>query len=135
VADFVGTANLLEGKVAEKYESHLVVNIDDEAIRIEEPDETVDIDDTIITCIRPETIETFAKPPEDTRNIIKGSILNSIFEGAHIRYWVEVGKRILVVDVFDPSEKGVYEGEIFLGLHPGKIHILRGDGQPSDISR
>lgn len=127
VADFVGTANLLEGKVIKKEKDHLIVNIDDTEIRIEEPNAAVDRGDSITTCIRPETIETFERSPYDTTNVVRGTITNYIFEGAHIRYWIEVGKRIVVVDVFDPSEKGVYDGEIFLGLHPGKIHILCGD--------
>jgi len=124
VADFVGTANLLEGKVIEKYKDHLIAHLEHMDIRIEEPYVTVDKGDSITTCIRPETIETFEKIPEDTRNIIKGRVTNYIFEGTHIRYWIEIGSRTIVVDVFDPSEKGVYKGEIFLGFHPKKIHIL-----------
>jgi ABC-type Fe3+/spermidine/putrescine transport system ATPase subunit len=127
VADFVGTANLFKGKVIEKYKDYLIARLDHMDIRIEEPHTPVDKGERIITCIRPETIETFKRVPDDTRNIVKGTITNYIFEGAHIRYWVEIGPRTIVVDVFDPSDEGVYEGEIFLGFHPGKIHILRGE--------
>lgn len=130
VADFVGTANLLEGKVMEKYEDYLIAHIDNIDIRIEEPNATVARGKIITICVRPETIKTFRKAPEDATNIVKGTIINYIFEGSHIRYWVEIGKRTLVVDVFDPSERGVYEGKIFLGFHPGKIHILCRDKQP-----
>ncbi len=128
VADFVGTANLLEGRVSEKYEDYLTVDLDYMDIRVEEPLTTVDKDDNITVCIRPETIKMFGeRAPNNTTNIVEGTITNYIFEGAHIRYWVEIGSKTLVVDVFDPSEKGVYEGKIFLGFHPGKIHILRED--------
>lgn len=132
VADFVGTANLLEGKVIEKHTDHLVAQLDDMDIRIEEPLAIVDKGDSITICIRPETIETFEKIPDDTRNIVKGTISNYIFEGAHIRYWVTVGSRILIVDAFDPSERGIYKGEVFLGFHPKKIHILCGNGQAAE---
>ena len=127
VADFVGTANLLEGKVIEKYKDHLVAHLDNMNIRIEEPHATIEKGDSITICVRPETIEVFKRVADDAKNIVKGTITNYIFEGAHVRYWVNVGSRTLVVDVFDPSEKGVYEGEIFLRFHPGKIHILCGD--------
>ena len=141
VADFVGTANLLEGHVIEKIPPSkkspleggqggvemILVNIDDTEIRIDEPTETLNRGDSVTICIRPETIEMFSKVPDDAPNIVKGEISNFIFEGAHIRYWIKVGIRTLMVDVFDPSEKGIYEGEIFLRFHPGKIHILRTD--------
>ena len=131
VADFVGTANLLEGHVIEPYKGALLVNIDATKIRIDEPNETLNRGDAVTICIRPETIELFSKASDDMLNVMKGEISNYIFEGAHIRYWIKVGTRTLMVDVFDPSEKGVYEGEIFLRFHPGKIHILRGDGSSS----
>ena len=47
-------------------------------------------------------------------------------EGAQIRYWVEIGRKKIVVDSFDPSEKGVYEGEVALRFPPKKMHILSG---------
>jgi ABC-type Fe3+/spermidine/putrescine transport system ATPase subunit len=127
VADFVGTANLLEGNVRTIEDGSLVVRIENTDIRIDEPGETLRRGDSVTICIRPETIDVFSKVPDDTFNIVKGEIGNFIFEGAHLRYWIKVGTRMLMVDVSDPSEKGVYEGEVFLRFHPGKIHILFGD--------
>lgn len=127
VADFVGTANLLTGHILEPYNGALLVNIDDTTIRINEPNETLNQGDAVTICIRPETIELFSKASDDMLNTMKGEISNYIFEGAHIRYWIRAGTHTLMVDVFDPSEKGIYEGEIFLRFHPGKIHILCGD--------
>ena len=127
VGDFVGTANLLEGQVIKKYHGALLVNIDNTEIRIDEPNETLNRGDAVTVCIRPETIEMLDKASDDTLNTVKGEITNYIFEGALIRYWTTVGARTLIVDVCDPSEKGVYKGEIFLRFHPGKIHILRTD--------
>lgn len=125
VADFVGTANLLEGHVIEPHNGALLVSIDNTTIRINEPNETLNQGNAVTICIRPETIELAGKAPDDMLNTMQGEISNYIFEGAHIRYWIKAGTRILMVDVFDPSEKGIYEGEIFLRFHPDKIHILR----------
>ena len=127
VADFVGTANLLEGRVMKTDEGSLVVSIDNAEIRINEPGEILNRGDSVTICIRPETIDVFNTVPADTLNSVKGEISNYIFEGAHICYWIKAGTRTLKVDVADPSEKGVYEGEVFLRFHPGKIYILRGD--------
>jgi ABC-type Fe3+/spermidine/putrescine transport system ATPase subunit len=127
VADFVGTANLLEGTVVAHQSDYLIARFDQMDVRIEERYPTIAKGDGITVCMRPETIAIRKQCPDDTRNTVKGTILNSIFEGAHIRYWVQIGTRTLMVDAFDPSAEGVYEGEIFLRFHPGKIHILRGN--------
>ncbi|MDY0094362.1 MAG: ABC transporter ATP-binding protein [Candidatus Vecturithrix sp.] len=125
VADFVGTANLLEGTVISKDSGSLRVAIDEIELRIDESNETLAPNDAMTVCIRPETIEILDTIQDNPINTVKGEVLNYIFEGSHIRYWIKVGTRTFMVDVFDPSEKGIYTGEIFLRFHPGKIHILR----------
>jgi len=124
VADFVGTANLLKGRVTQKSKGYIQVQYGKTLLRIDEPDQDVERGDAITICIRPETIGLFKKAPSDQTNILKGKIRNFIFEGAHIRYWVEAGEETLLVDVSDPSEKGVYKDEVYLHFHPKKTHII-----------
>ena len=126
VADFVGTANLLEGTVTEKYEEHLVINVGETKFRVEESNVIADIGDAIVMCIRPEGIDILEKASNDKTNVLKGNIRNYIFEGAHVRYWVETESLSVVVDAFDPSEKGIYQNDILLHFHPSKIHLLFG---------
>ncbi len=126
VADFVGTANLITGRVSESSDKYLLLDIDAAQIMIEEPNLSVDTGSTVTLCIRPETIEIFKGMPEDKTNVLKGKIVNYIFEGSQIRYWVEIDQKKVVVDSFDPSEKGIYEGEVAIRFHPKKMHILYG---------
>ncbi len=124
VADFVGTANLLKGRVTQKSKGYIQAQYGKTFLRIDEPDQDVERGDAITICIRPETIDLFKKAPSDQTNILKGKIRNFIFEGPHIRYWVEAGEETLLVDVSDPSEMGIYKDEVYLRFHPRKTHII-----------
>jgi hypothetical protein len=74
--------------------------------------------------MRPETIEIVEGAPEGISNVIPGRVRNYLFEGSHLRYWVEALGREWVVDVFDPADKKIQEGSILLRLPPGKLHII-----------
>lgn len=128
VADFIGTANIICGRVVEAAPGR--VAMESGAARI-----WVQIDDRygsafvpgarITLCARPETIRVASTKPPGNENVIVGEVDNSIFEGSHIRYWIRVGERTMVVDEGDTSEKGIHAGTVYLTLHPKKLHILR----------
>jgi ABC-type Fe3+/spermidine/putrescine transport system ATPase subunit len=132
VADFVGTANLLNGKVKNKSAKAISVDIDGDELTVEEPNLDIRTGEAVILCIRPETIQICTEGAKRGLNSLQGTISNYIFEGALVRYWIEVGKRELVVDVFDPSDKGIYKGEVTLNVDSNKIHILSGAHQKHD---
>lgn len=124
VASFVGTANLLEGKVVESIPGSVLVDVGQGYLRLEEKGDLPPAGAKVILCIRPETIEILDQTLEGSSNIVPGRVRNYIFEGSHFRYWVEAAGRELVVDVFDPAEKGIREDSILLRLPPNKIHII-----------
>ena len=127
VADFVGTANLISGQVREASPASVIFDVGDAEVRVEEPNLSLQPGSVATLCVRPETIELVPEKPQQREkniNLLPGRIVNHIFEGAQVRYWVEVGQKEIIVDVTDPSEKGISEGEIFLRLHPKKMHIL-----------
>jgi ABC-type Fe3+/spermidine/putrescine transport system ATPase subunit len=124
VADFVGTANLLRARVFEKAKGFLTAGIGGFRITIAETPGEAGVGDTITVCIRPETIEVRGQGTKDLTNVVKGKVVNSIFEGAQIRYWIAVEDQEIVVDVFDPSAAGLLEGSVLLYFPPEKIHII-----------
>ena len=124
VADFVGTANLLSARIVAREAGLLIVSVYGRHIRIAEKTEGVAVGDTITLCVRPETIEVRGDGGEDLANSLKARVVNSIFEGAQIRYWMAVEDQEIVVDVFDPSAAGVFEGSVLLYFPPEKIHII-----------
>jgi len=124
VADFVGTANLLQAEVVEKKAGRLTVSINGSRIGITEKIEEPEIGTRITVCIRPETIRVSRESEADRPNTLEGRVVNSIFEGAQIRYWIAVGDQEIVVDVFDPSATGLLEGNVLLYFPPEKMHII-----------
>jgi ABC-type Fe3+/spermidine/putrescine transport system ATPase subunit len=124
VASFVGTANLLEGRVVESIHGGVLVDVGQASLRLEEKGNLPPSGAKVILCIRPETIEIVDQALEGSSNIVPGRVRNTLFEGSHFRYWVEAAQRELVVDVFDPAEKGIKEGSVLLRLPPNRIHII-----------
>ena len=124
VASFVGTANLLEGEVVESIPGSAFIDVGQVHLRLEEKGDLPLAGTKVILCIRPETIKILDRTLEGISNIVPGRVRNYIFEGSHFRYWVEAVGRELVVDVFDPTEKGIQEDSILLRLPPNKIHII-----------
>ena len=128
VADFIGTANIIRGRVRESSPGRVTVASDAARVVVEGAEEAgagVAAGATIALCVRPETIRIETQRPSDDENVMVGEIATSIFEGSHIRYWVTVGERTVVVDEGDTSEHGIHTGTVYLRLQPRKIHILR----------
>jgi len=128
VADFIGTANIIEGRVVETARGRVTVDCSDAQINAtyEESSGPAPAQGArIALCARPETITVESEKPADVVNVLVGEVRSSIFEGSHIRYWITVGERTLVVDEGDTSQKGIHTGKVYLRLHPLKLHILR----------
>jgi len=128
VADFVGTANMLQACIVNTIKDDGVIEVEVSGVklRVREDNKNLSEKDNIILCIRPETIEILdSSRSEKGENTISGKILNYIFEGASVRYWLETSIGTLIADDFDPSERGIYREEVLLRFHPKKIHILR----------
>jgi ABC-type Fe3+/spermidine/putrescine transport system ATPase subunit len=126
VADFVGTANLVPGEIAEKNDQAVTVDVGEARLQVEEPNLKIERGERVTLCIRPETIQLSVAGTEGSRNSFQGEIINHIFEGASVRYWIETEKRKIIADVFDPSDQGIYTGRVTLTVHPNKVHILSG---------
>jgi ABC-type Fe3+/spermidine/putrescine transport system ATPase subunit len=128
VADFIGTANIIEGRVVEAAHGRVTMESGAARLRVELDEHSGSAlapGDKITLCARPETIRVDGTKPPGNENVLVGEIHNSIFEGSHIRYWIRVGEQTVVVDEGDTSEKGIHTGTVYLTLHPKKLHILR----------
>jgi len=134
VASFVGTANLLEGRIVENESGRILVEAEGTEIHLEVEESLPAVGSKVILCMRPETIEIVEGTTEGRANLIPGQVRNALFEGSHLRYWVEALDREWVVDVFDPANKKIQEGSILLRLPPGKLHIIPETGSQGDIS-
>jgi hypothetical protein len=102
---------------------------------------TSPITEEAVLIIRPEAIDlATAAPTGPGVNLLEGKIRTHMFVGQWVRYWIDVpmpdatAPRELIVDVPDPRERGILDGQIFLRLDPRKLHLLETEtvtSQPS----
>ena len=130
VASFVGTVNLVGGRILSIDNRTARIRIDGNEIVVQNEKEFIfpeaKPDDDVILCIRPETIRIEESGPHgaESPNVFRGVVRNSIFEGATLRYWVGALGMELVVDAFDPGDEIPVDRNVLLRLNPGRVHIL-----------
>lgn len=124
VADFIGTANIIRGRVRAVSPARVTVESEGTDIFVDNVASPPPVDSAVSLCCRPETVTITPDSTEKTSNLLHGRIDSHIFEGSHVRYWVRVGDRTMVVDDSDSSEHGILEGAVQLALHPRKLHLL-----------
>ncbi len=124
VADFVGVANFIYGKVSNITSEEIFVDIGNQTLKLDAHDYRVSQDQRVVLNIRPETILMSKQPRESQSNVLKGRIKTHTFVGQFIRYWVACDEREFIVDLHDPSTVGILEGNVHLQLPPSKLHLL-----------
>jgi len=124
VADFVGIANFIRGKMTETTPSGILIDTGEEVLRVEPKSSQASVGQKVVLSVRPETILLSKQAPEDQGNVLTGTIKTHSFVGHFIRYWVLCGTREFIVDLHDPSSLGVLEGQVFLQLPPSKLHLI-----------
>ncbi|MGP4079281.1 ABC transporter ATP-binding protein [Pseudalkalibacillus sp. R45] len=113
IADFVGSSNILKGKVVNREGSYCTVQFNGSQIRsISKPKK-----DDVEVVIRPENISIIKEHEIDpTKNILEGSIMFSTYLGAVVRYDIQVGTHQIIVDTTYKSGDSI--------LSPGhKVHL------------
>jgi iron(III) transport system ATP-binding protein len=94
VADFIGSANLLNGTVVD-------VRPDGTGVRTPEgmitaaTAENLAVGQPCVVAIRPEHVEILEHQPEDTGNVRHGTVLAGVFTGQAVDYEVRVGSQTL----------------------------------------
>ncbi len=118
-ASFIGTSNIIDGQVNhEGQRCQFRIN----GFKFDIQDKYSDGPGKL--CIRPEMIEIVDKK-DMRKNVIKGKIINNIFEGSIVRYWVDILGITLVVDKYNPGYQTILDGDIYLYFAPEKLHIMQ----------
>lgn len=127
VADFIGTTNFIAGKIVElqadrqtavmrtEFNGELHCRTSD--INASSPGTEANV------SIRPEDVEVFTQPPEETKNIFKGTIAHKAYLGNFLYFFVNVDDTIIRVQVHHnmPQKEG---DDLYLFLNPRKCVIL-----------
>jgi len=132
VADFVGTANFIRGRIREASRQRFTLEFGGRVITVELPGRDLHPGEEAVLNIRPEAIQVTTNLPDEPRvNVLEGMVRTHTFVGQWVRYWVDVPLRPeaapyeFIVDVPDPRERGILEGRVFLRLDPRKLHHLQ----------
>ena len=92
VAEFIGETNLIMGRVASL--SKDIIKVDWGGISIDAPAiQDVSVGDEVYVSLRPEYIYVSDKPiyREGGFNILRGLIIDEIFKGSYVTYYVKLG--------------------------------------------
>jgi len=127
VADFIGTMNFMSGEVVEAIQDTNAVYV-----RTEFSEKilctTSDITATtpgkkVYASIRPEDVEIFTEPPQESENLFKCTITHKAYLGNFLYLFVSVDGTMIRVQVphYLPQEEGQ---ELYLFLNPEKCMVL-----------
>ncbi len=129
VADFIGVANFLEGRVLALDPDHKAVTLETDdggCFQVLHGDE-IPIGTRVLISVRPEALQLEGtQQSTHTTNILDGRIRLASYLGDTVRYEVEIKDKVFRVDVQNPSAKDVLsEGEkVTLSFEPSGAHIL-----------
>ena len=135
VADFVGTVNLIPGKVAEKKKDVCIVDTDVGRVTINAPNTALSKGSDVRITVRPETISISSSPfPDDETyvNEVQGTIKVASFEGKIVCYWVDVNGTEIMVEHYNPGPGGALSGQVYLAFDPTRLHPLPSTGKSSE---
>jgi len=123
VADFIGKANFLTGKVNKILSSKKAeVEVKRNIYRVALHNITFKEGEKILLLVRPEAVDLKAKIP----NSIIGKIQQIIYLGSHLVYEIKVDDNIFTVEISNPlAQKSFTIGEeVSLCLKENSLHVL-----------
>lgn len=123
VADFIGKANFLEGRVANILtQEEIEVDIKGVKYKVSIPKNTFSEGDRIFLVIRPESAELEPKKS----GAINGIISQVIYLGSRMVYEIKVEKNFLTVEITNPQEHKIYSigEEVSVILKEKSLHVI-----------
>lgn len=122
VASFVGTLNVLQGRVADAASGAVLV--DETVIRLAQPLATKSDGDEVSLALRPEAVSLGRRG--DRQNTLSGEIEGVSFLGSVIRVRMKLGGNLVSLDTFnDPSSPPPVAGQrAEISFSPGDAIVL-----------
>ena len=122
VAEFIGTANFLDGTVAARTHDDYELETSDGRLSLSSPMD-VPIGSAALASIRPESIEISVERPSDPRNVWSGVVTTRAFLGEAIDHLVAIGKR--EIHVRSTPATSIEPGSpVHLRFDPSKISLV-----------
>ena len=122
VADFIGRANLINGKVAATEDSHIIVHSSMGNIACQKSPHA-SVGDEITLCIRPEYIKVIAGDTTEGTNIFRGRVESLLFVGDAYEGEIVIANTRLVIRI-EPTTTVEEGDEVFLSFEPDHCFVL-----------
>ncbi|HKZ43774.1 MAG TPA: ABC transporter ATP-binding protein [Anaerolineales bacterium] len=124
VADFIGRANFVTGKVREKKGTNLSVDVLGRTVELTDIERDFNTNEIVTLIVRPEMIRI-----KKTGELFEGTICRAVYLGDVIEYDVEVNGQILTGMESDPYIMELFpEGEqVVVGFAESSIQVLPGE--------
>ena len=118
VANFIGKANILEGKIVKKVNGKITIDTD-KAEYVVNGETKWKEGDSVKIVVRPEAIEV-------GKDDMTGTVVKTIYMGVSQDYWINFQGTELEVSDYNPSSKEIYaeNGPISFGFKEKSLHIL-----------
>jgi len=122
VADFIGRANLIQGKVKAIEDTYIIIDSSIGTVACQvTPDASVG--NAVTLCIRPEFIKVLAGDSRDGRNIFRGKVESLLFVGEAYEGEILIADTRLIIRI-EPTA-AIQEGdEIGLSFDPDHCFVL-----------
>lgn len=129
VADFIGKANFLDGRVVGKAsDNELVLEIIGKIFTVTPQKDTFSEGDRVLLVLRPESIKLEPRRPDTLIGIIQ----EAVYLGSQMVYMVEMEKNTLTVEIANPQEHMIFKTgeEVSINFQDKSLHILPYEKEP-----
>jgi iron(III) transport system ATP-binding protein len=124
VADFIGRANMIAGRVKTEEGDAALVDSVIGPIRCRRKDQAGPGSDVTV-CVRPEFIRVTAAPPGEGPNVFQGQVASLVFVGEAYEGEISIGETRLITEI-DPTS-GIGEGDaVFIAFDADQCTLLMG---------
>jgi iron(III) transport system ATP-binding protein len=123
VADFIGKANFLEGRVGSMASrDEIELDIMGKKFQVSGQKGSFSEGERVLLVLRPESVKLEPKKP----NTLTGRVREAVYLGSQMVYEIEVAKSVLTVEITNPQEHMVFEegDEVTITFQEKSLHIL-----------
>jgi len=126
VADFIGTMNFMSGEIVDILPDNNAVYVRtefSEKILCRTPNGNATKGQAVYASIRPEDVQVFVEPPQNSENLFKGTIAHKAYLGNFLFFFININDTMIRVQVphYLPQEEGQ---ELYVYLNPEKCLLL-----------
>jgi len=123
VADFIGKANFLEGRVG-RITSQIQIELDimGKKFQVSVQKDSFSEGERVLLVVRPESVTLEPKKPDT----LIGTVREAVYLGSEMVYEIEVSKSLLTVQIANPQEHVAFEegDEVTITFQEKNLHIL-----------